>query len=109
MKRSMELVLGAVLLALLYEKPHALTEFANSLLGKAVLIVIVGIAAKTRGLLAGLLCALIVISLMHENIEGMAVAATIDEKSEDSILSQLNDKNVKKMLIVALPQQNVKQ
>ena len=96
MKRSVEIILGAVLLGLLYDKPYALTHFANSLLGKAVLIVIVGIAAKTRGLLAGLLCALIVISLMHENIEGMAVAATIDEKSEDSILSQLNDKKCEK-------------
>ena len=34
MKGYMELALGAILLVLMYEKPHALTEAANSILGK---------------------------------------------------------------------------
>ena len=67
----MELALGAVLLGLLYDKPHALTDFANSILGKAIMIVIVGLIAKMRGIAAGLLAALIFITLMHENIELM--------------------------------------
>ena len=40
----MELALGAILLVLMYEKPHAFTEFANSLLGKAIMIIAVGIS-----------------------------------------------------------------
>jgi hypothetical protein len=71
MKGYMELALGAILLVLMYEKPHALTEFANSLLGKAVMIIGVGIIAKNNGLAPGLLAALIMIILMHETIEGM--------------------------------------
>ena len=89
MKRSVEIVLGVVLLGLLYDKPYALTEFANSILGKALLIIAVGVAAKTRGLLAGLLCALIVIALMHESMEGMTVKVTPDAKSQKEIDDQL--------------------
>ena len=71
-----------LLLGLLYDKPYVLTEFANSILGKALLVIMVGIAAKTRGLLAGLLCALIVIALMHESMEGMAVKVTPDAETQ---------------------------
>lgn len=92
MKRSVEIVLGVVLLGLLYDKPYALTEFANSILGKAVLVLAVGVAAKTRGLLAGLLCALIVISLMHESFEGMAVKVTPNTTSQKAIDNQLPKK-----------------
>ena len=92
----MELVLGAVLLALLYEKPHALTEFANSLLGKAVLIILVGVIAKTRGLASGLLAALILITLMHENIELMtnneSVKVVPNKTAQQAIDSQLPEK-----------------
>jgi hypothetical protein len=92
MKRSVEIVLGVVLLALLYDKPYALTEFANSILGKALLVIMVGIAAKTRGLLAGLLCALIVIALMHESMEGMSVKVTPDAASQKKIDAELPKK-----------------
>ena len=92
MKRSVEIVLGVVLLGLLYDKPYVLTEFANSILGKALLVIMVGIAAKTRGLLAGLLCALIVIALMHESMEGMAVKVTPDAETQKKIDAQLPKK-----------------
>jgi hypothetical protein len=98
MKRSVELVLGAILLGLLYDKPYALTKFANSLLGKAILIVLVGWTAKTRGLAAGLLAALIVITLMHENIELMTnksdegVKVTPDKNAQAAIDAQLPQK-----------------
>lgn len=77
----MELALGAILLVLMYEKPYALTEFANSLLGKAIMIIGVGIIAKNNGLAPGLLAALIMIILMHETIEGMT--GTKDKKKKD--------------------------
>tara|TARA_Y100000591_G_scaffold315295_1_gene322733 strand:+ start:444 stop:1013 length:570 start_codon:yes stop_codon:yes gene_type:complete len=72
MKGYMELALGAILLVLMYEKPLAFTEFANSLLGKAIMIIAVGLIAKNNGLASGLLAALIMIILMHETREGMA-------------------------------------
>ena len=71
MKGYMELALGAILLVLMYEKPYALTEMTNSLLGKAVMIIGVGIIAKNNGLASGLLAALIMIILIHETVEGM--------------------------------------
>jgi len=81
MKGYMELALGAILLVLMYEKTYALTEFANSLLGKAIMIIGVGIIAKNNGLAPGLLAALIMIILMHETIEGMT--GTKDKKKKD--------------------------
>lgn len=81
MKGYMELALGAILLVLMYEKPHALTEAANSILGKAIMIIAVGIIAKNNGLASGLLAALIMIILMHETIEGMT--GKKDKKKKD--------------------------
>ena len=92
MNRSIEIVLGVILLGILYDKPYALTEFANSILGKAVAVIIVALAAKTRGLFAGLLCAFIVIALMHESMEGMSVKVTPDAISQKEIDNQLPKK-----------------
>jgi len=75
----MELALGAILLVLMYEKPYALTEMANSLLGKAVMIIGVGIIAKNNGLASGLLAALIMIILIHENVEGMTTTTSLQK------------------------------
>ncbi len=83
MKGYMELALGAILLVLMYEKPHAFTEFANSLLGKAIMIIAVGVIAKNNGLASGLLAALIMIILMHETMEGMKSGKGKD-KDKDS-------------------------
>ena len=71
MKGITELALGAVLLMFVYDKPAILTELSNSLLGKLVLIVCVIMIAKSRGLAAGLLAALIMVTLMHSTIEGL--------------------------------------
>lgn len=70
MKGYAELAIGVVLLALMYEKPHFLTEFSNSILGKAVMIIGVGFMAKTYGLVSGLLSALVVLILMEDTKEG---------------------------------------
>jgi len=82
MKGYMELALGAILLVLMYEKPHAFTEFANSLLGKAIMIIAVGVIAKNNGLASGLLAALIMIILMHETMEGMSHGKKKDKDSK---------------------------
>ena len=83
MKGYMELALGAILLVLMYEKPYALTEMANSLLGKAVMIIGVGIIAKNNGLASGLLAALIMIILIHENVEGMTTTTSHEKDKKD--------------------------
>ena len=92
MNSSVEIVLGIVLLGILYDKPYALTKFANSVLGKALIVIIVAFAAKTRGLLAGLLCALIFIALMHNSMEGMSVKVIPDTKAQKDIDDQLPKK-----------------
>lgn len=71
MKGTTELALLAILLFLVYDKPTALTEFSNSILGKVLFILGVGFVAKTSGLAAGLVAALIMIVLMYDSKEGM--------------------------------------
>ena len=88
MKGYMELALGAILLVLMYEKPHAFTEFANSLLGKAIMIIAVGVIAKNNGLASGLLAALIMIILMHETSN-----KTICNRDKKGALALVGDKN----------------
>ena len=93
MKGYMELALGAILLVLMYEKPYALTEMANSLLGKAVMIIGVGIIAKNNGLASGLLAALIMIILIHETVEGMTTKKADAEPDYKKLgYTQINDK-----------------
>jgi len=70
MKGITELALAAILLFLAYDKPTVLTEFANSILGKTILLVLIVVIAKTRGLTAGVIAALIMMMLMHEAREG---------------------------------------
>ena len=79
-----ELFLVAGLLALVYDKPAILTEFANSILGKLILIIAVCFVAKTRGLTTGLVAALIMLILMHESLEGLASKQAICEPKQDN-------------------------
>lgn len=83
MKGYAELAIGVVLLALMYEKPHFLTEFSNSILGKAVMIIGVGFMAKTYGLVSGLLSALVVLILMEDTKEGL-LSKTKKKKMKDA-------------------------
>jgi hypothetical protein len=97
MKGYMELALGAILLVLMYEKPYALTEMANSLLGKAVMIIGVGIIAKNNGLASGLLAALIMIILIHETVEGMTTKKADAEPDYKKLgYTQINDESAVK-------------
>ena len=73
MKGITELALAAILLFLVYDKPTVLTEFANSVLGKTILIILIVLIAKTRGLTAGVIAALIMMILMHESLEGFGI------------------------------------
>ena len=70
MKFYVELAIAAVLLLLVFDKPTELTELSNTIVGKGVLIVAVGCIAKTRGMGAGLMAALVMLILLHDGREG---------------------------------------
>ena len=71
MKYTVEMILVAILIVLMYEKPLFLVEFANSTLGKLLSIIAVFLISHQKGLTAGILAALIVIILRHTWREGM--------------------------------------
>ncbi len=66
-----QLALAALLLALLYSRPHALVKAVGTTLGKATGIVLVGIIASYFGIGAGILAAGILIVLIESSHEGM--------------------------------------
>ena len=90
MNCTIELVLGVVLLVLLYDKPRLLTTVANSVLGKIVILLAVGMVAKMKGLVTGLLAALVAIVLMHDLREGMENKES-DKKEEKSDKKEEDD------------------
>jgi hypothetical protein len=75
MKFYVELAIAAVLLLLVFDKPTELTELSNTIVGKGVLIVAVGCIAKTRGMGAGLMAALVMLILLHDGREGFQEGA----------------------------------
>jgi len=80
MEFLMELVLSAILMALLYEKPEFLVRFSNGTLGKLVAVIGIILISQSHGLTAGLLFAIIIIVLRHTWLEGIANMA--DEKDK---------------------------
>jgi hypothetical protein len=80
MEFLMELVLSAILMALLYEKPEFLVRFSNGTLGKLVAVIGIILISQSHGLTAGLLFAIIIIVLRHTWLEGLASIS--DKKSE---------------------------
>ena len=78
-----ELILVAILLLFMYEKPRFLVDFANSTLGKVIMVIIVVMVAKTKGLVGGLLAALILVILLHSYKEGLV--STPDDKKTSQV------------------------
>lgn len=65
MKTYVELSLVAVLIVLLYKPPTAVTDFAKSGLGKAILIIMIVAISHQFGMNAGLLSAIIGVVLLN--------------------------------------------
>jgi len=65
MKTYVELSLVAVLIVLLYQPPTAVTDFAKSGLGKAILIIMIVAISHQFGMNAGLLSAIIGVVLLN--------------------------------------------
>ena len=87
MKFFVELVLVAILLVLLYEKPEFLVRFSNSTLGKLLTIGAVILVSQSCGLTAGILSVLIVIILRHTWLEGFE---TTDVNSSAFVIGNTN-------------------
>ena len=79
-----ELILIAILLLFLYEKPKFLGVFAHSTLGKIVMVLILVGIAKTRGLVGGILAAFVMVLLLHTYKEGFDSLSTKPKKKKKS-------------------------
>ena len=84
MEFLMELVLSAILMALLYEKPEFLVRFSNGTLGKLIAVIGIILISQSHGLTAGLLFAIIIIVLRHTWLEGFIG----DKKKKDGKVTE---------------------
>ena len=86
----MELILVAILLVLLYEKPEFLVRFSNSTLGKICSVVLIIGVSQYHGLSAGILSTLIILVLRNTWLEGNTNITMVDEEVK------LNSKTIPK-------------
>lgn len=71
MNYSKEIIIVLLLGLLVFKVPPTITEYANTILGKAALLASVVYITKTQGLLCGSLTALVMVILIHHSFEGM--------------------------------------
>ena len=76
MNYSKEIIIVLLLGLLVFKVPPTITEYANTILGKAALLASVVYITKTQGLLCGSLTALVMVILIHHSFEGMKDDAT---------------------------------
>jgi len=82
MKFYMELVLVALLLVLIHEKPPPLVAFAGTALGKGVLVVSGVLIAQRFGLGAGILVSIAIILLLESKHEGLGTGGSPKVRDE---------------------------
>jgi len=95
MKFTIEIVLIAILVMLMYYNPAELSVFVSSVLGKIVSLVIISYIAVTYGRNTGLLAAFIFILLMHHEREGLEnppKAPTQKKKDATKLAMNINGK-----------------
>lgn len=83
MKNYIELSLVAILIALLYQPPTAITHFVKSGLGKSALLVLVVVISHLFGMNSGLLAAIIAVVLLNNVNENFDSKATHNNESTD--------------------------
>ena len=81
MKNYIELSLVAILIALLYQPPTAITHFVKSGLGKSALLVLVVVISHLFGMNSGLLAAIIAVVLLNNVNENFDNKATHNNES----------------------------
>lgn len=104
MKFNFEIIISAVVLYLLYTKPPILTRYANTILGKVILLMGVMYVANNMGKLAGLLAALVMIVLIYDNVEGFTPdnKDKEDNKKIEHFVEALTEKEEKEKKIEAM-------
>ena len=93
-----EITIGLLILYLLYDKPPYVTEYANTILGKMVLICTIIYVTARFGKIVGLLSAITMIILMHSSIEGlendeMSAAIALEDALEAKKVENDDDNN----------------
>lgn len=95
MKYLLEMILVAVLIVVLYQTPSFLSMHLNTILGKLILVSVVGYLAMNHGLNAGLLGSFIVIVLLNSSVEGFkeGMDHEDDEKEKSDELEETEEEN----------------
>jgi hypothetical protein len=75
MKYLTEIIIVLLVGLLVFKAPVAVTEYANTILGKLGLLLVVLYITKNQGLLCGALSALVMIILIHHSFEGFKEGA----------------------------------
>ena len=94
MQTYIEIALVAILVVILFNgSTSQIKELTNSVLGKAILVVLCIVVAQQFGTNAGLLMAAIVVVLLNGNIEGMG-HKTDDDKEMEAQMSEEQETEV---------------
>lgn len=109
MKYLTEIIIVLLVGLLVFKAPMAVTEYANTILGKLGLLLVVLYITKNQGLLCGALSALVMIILIHHSFEGFKKGAMCqksikkkkkkrDGKKKEAFVSKCDVRNIEKNL-----------
>ena len=105
MKYLTEIIIVLLVGLLVFKAPMAVTEYANTILGKLGLLLVVLYITKNQGLLCGALSALVMIILIHHSFEGFKEGATCkkggkkkNKKKKEPFVSKCDVRNIEKNL-----------
>ena len=85
-----ELAIAFFILYYLYQKPPIVTEYANTILGKIILISLVFIITKLKGIVHGIVMAFIMLMIVHNTLEGLESQESDKQNIIDKVNEQLN-------------------
>ena len=107
MKYLTEIIIVLLVGLLVFKAPMAVTEYANTILGKLGLLLVVLYITKNQGLLCGALSALVMIILIHHSFEGFRATSKKlstkkkkkrDGKKKEAFVSKCDVRNIEKNL-----------
>lgn len=106
MKYLTEIIIVLLVGLLVFKAPMAVTEYANTILGKLGLLLVVLYITKNQGLLCGALSALVMIILIHHSFEGFKEGVASKKsntkkkkkKKKETFVSKCDVRNIEKNL-----------
>ena len=105
MKYLTEIIIVLLVGLLVFKAPVAVTEYANTILGKLGLLLVVLYITKNQGLLCGALSALVMIILIHHSFEGFKEGAASKKsntkkkkKKKEAFVCKPDVRNIEKNL-----------